>query len=73
MVPRKGGHRQEGTFSASFLIMKTTAYRFPREHFILWTTVLVIGALALLTAGATICLLPLLLAGVMAYAYQANQ
>lgn len=53
--------------------MKTTAYRFPREHFILWTTVLVIGALALLTAGATICLLPLLLAGVMAYAYQANQ
>ena len=53
--------------------MRATAYRYPREQIILWATLLILLVLALLTAGATVCILPLLLAGVMAYAYQANR
>jgi Zn-dependent protease with chaperone function len=53
--------------------MRTTAYRADEEYPILFLTVLILGGIALLTAGATICLAPLLAIIALVIAYQVNQ
>lgn len=53
--------------------MRTTAYRTEEEYPVLFLTLLILGGIALLTAGATICLAPLLAIIALLFAYQVNQ
>ena len=49
-----------------------TSYRYPGEHAIFFLTLGVVSFVFLLTAGLSVCILPLLLVFVIFYSYQSN-
>ena len=49
-----------------------TSYRYPGEQVLLFLTLVLVSLLLLLTAGLSVCVIPLLLVFVVFYAYQAN-
>lgn len=53
--------------------MHITAYRYPSEQLILLVTLLGLGTAALFVAGPTLCLAPLILAGMVSLAYFLNR